>query len=946
MAVREDSPHRHEHAGRTYFFCSARCREKFAAEPERYLAPQPAAAAAPAAEPGAVYVCPMHPEVRQDRPGSCPKCGMALEPELPADGEEESPELADFRRRFRWTLPLTVAVTVLAMFGHRLGWLDMATQSWVELALATPVALWAGMPFFVRGVQSVANRSPNMWTLIGLGTASAFAYSVVATVAPGVFPSSFVSMGRVAVYFEAAVVIISLTLLGQILELRARAQTSAAIKSLLGLAPKTARRIRPDGGEEDVPLAHVHVGDVLRVRPGEKVPVDGVVVEGHGAVDESMLTGEPLPVMKGPGDELIGATQNTSGALVMRSLRIGSQTVLAQIVALVARAQRSKAPMQRLADRVAGFFVMGVVAVALASFFAWGLFGPEPRWVHGLINAVAVLIIACPCALGLATPMSIMVATGRGATEGVLFRDAAAIEKLREVDTLIVDKTGTLTEGRPGFSRALPAPGTAEDELLRLAASLDQGSEHPLAEAIVRAARERGLKLEKPEHFDSGSGTGVRGRVGERELVLGNTTLLRQAGVALDALEAQAEALRAEGASVMHLAADGRLLGLLAVSDPLKASTPEAVALLQRAGIRLVMATGDGWTTARAVAQPLGIEELHAEVEPADKQALVERLQRAGAVVAMAGDGINDAPALAQADVGIAMGTGTDVAMHSAQVTLVKGDLRGIAQARALSQATVANMRQNLAFAFLYNSLGVPLAAGVLYPWTGWLLSPMIAALAMSLSSASVIGNALRLRRRPAALRALAAALCAALCAPAPAARADEAAERFARGALHVGASLGWGHGYEINNEQDDVRMLALVPHLGVGVSGPFGRGWLRGSLDLTLEPQLFANLDPSGGRAGGAALFLRHHFLGAGRLVPFVGGGAGMLALDFDGRFQDDGFNFILQAGGGAHVFLTRHAALTLDARWHHISNAGTQRPNHGIDSALLLAGVTWFVR
>jgi len=706
--------------------------------------------------PGTLYTCPMHPEIRQDHPGHCPKCGMALEPMLPSLDDAENPELADFSRRFWWTLPLTLAVTLLAMFGHRLGWFAMATQSWVELVLSLPIVLWAGWPFFVRGAQSVVQRSPNMWTLIGLGTGAAFVYSVAATVAPQAFPASFASMGRVAVYFEAAAVIISLTLLGQLLELKARSQTSLAIKSLLGLAPKTARRIRADGTEEDIALTHVHVGDALRVRPGEKVPVDGVVVEGTSAVDESMLTGEPVPVTKRAGDKLIGATLNTSGALVMRSERVGAQTMLSQIVQMVAQAQRSKAPLQRLADRVAGWFVLAVVAIALATFFAWGVFGPEPSWVHGLINAVAVLIIACPCALGLATPMSIMVATGRAATQGVLFRDAAAIEHLRQVDTLIVDKTGTLTEGRPAFGRAVAGAGSTEDEVLRLAASLDQGSEHPLAEAVVRGARERGLVIAKAEGFESSSGIGVRGTVEGRRLALGNSTLMQQEGVPIDAMSAQAEALRAEGASVMHLAdlgqpqgagKGGRLLGLLAVADPVKASTPEALRTLQAEGLRIVMATGDGWTTARAVAQSLGLSEVHGEVKPADKLALVQRLQHEGRVVAMAGDGINDAPALAQADVGIAMGTGTDVAMNSAPVTLVKGDLRAIAGARALSNATIANMRQNLGFAFVYNALGVPLAAGLLYPFTGWLLSPMIAALAMSLSSASVVFNALRLRR-------------------------------------------------------------------------------------------------------------------------------------------------------------------------------------------------------
>jgi Cu+-exporting ATPase len=749
MAVTELAEHHTEHEGQPYYFCSAKCLAKFSADPSRYLQPAPPALAlAPAEVPaGSIYTCPMHPEIRQDHPGNCPKCGMTLEPILPDLEETENPELIDFQRRFWWTLPLTVVVSVLAMFGHRLGWLDMARQSWIELALTLPIVLWAGAPFFVRGAQSVVNRSPNMWTLIALGTGAAFVYSVVATVAPQVFPDSFVSMGRVAVYFEAAAVIISLTLLGQILELKARSQTSAAIKSLLGMAPKTARRVAPDGTEADVPLAHVHVGDLLRVRPGEKVPVDGVVVEGSSALDESMLTGEPLPVTKRVGDRLIGATLNTSGALVMKSEHVGSATVLSQIVQMVAMAQRSRAPMQRMADAVAGYFVYGVVAAALLTFFGWGLFGPEPSWVYGLINAVAVLIIACPCALGLATPMSIMVATGRGATHGVLFRDAAAIENLRKVDTLIVDKTGTLTEGRPSFDKAHGANGFDADEVLRLAASLDQGSEHPLGAAIVAAAREKNFVLDKPEQFDSASGIGVRGTVDGKALALGNTALMEQLGVDVAPIAAQAEALRAQGASVMHLAVDAKLAGILAVSDPVKATTAEALATLRKAGIRVVMATGDGLTTARAVGQRLGIEEVHGEVKPADKLKLVEKLQSEGRVVAMAGDGINDAPALARADVGIAMGTGTDVAMNSAQLTLVKGDLRGIATATALSVATVANMKQNLAFAFVYNALGIPLAAGVLFPFTGWLLSPMIAALAMSLSSASVIGNALRLRR-------------------------------------------------------------------------------------------------------------------------------------------------------------------------------------------------------
>ena len=745
MTVTEQSEHKLTHEGRPYYFCSAKCQGKFAANPLQYLvstapedtAPEPA---------GTIYTCPMHPEVRQDHPGICPKCGMTLEPIIPLD-EEDNHELKDFQHRFWWTLPFTVIVTVLAMFGHRLGWFDMNVQTWVELALSLPVVLWTGWPFFVRGWQSLVHRSPNMWTLIGLGTGAAFLYSLVATVAPGVFPDSFISMGRVAVYYEAAVVIISLTMLGQIIELKARSQTSAAIKALLGLAPKTARRINADGNEEDVPLNHVHVGDLLRIRPGEKVPVDGVVTEGSSAVDESMLTGEPVPVTKRLGDNVIGATMNTSGALVMRAEKVGAATMLSQIVQMVANAQRSKAPMQRMADVVAGKFVVVVVLIAIATFFVWGWFGPEPSWVFGLINAVAVLIIACPCALGLATPMSVMVATGRAATQGVLFRDAGAIEKMREVDTLIVDKTGTLTEGKPAFDTAVAAPGYTADEVLRLAASLDQGSEHPLAEAIVSAARAKGLELIKPLDFESGSGIGVRGIVDGKHLVLGNTALMQQEGVATDALKVDGERLRSEGASVMHLAVDRQLAGILAVTDPIKATTLEAIKTLHASGLRIVMATGDGLTTAKAVSAKLGIDEVHGEVKPADKLALVERLQKEGHIVAMAGDGINDAPALAKADVGVAMGTGTDVAMNSGQITLVKGDLRGITAARDISIDTVRNMRQNLLFAFVYNGIGVPIAAGVLYPFTGWLLSPLIAALAMSLSSASVIFNALRLRR-------------------------------------------------------------------------------------------------------------------------------------------------------------------------------------------------------
>ena len=748
MTVTEDSPHHLEYLGHPYYFCSAKCVSKFNQQPEKYTNPS-TPAEQPLDEPvaGTSYTCPMHPEIEQDHPGSCPKCGMALEPLMPSLEDDDNSELKDFTRRFWWTLPLTLIVTTLAMFGHQLGLFDMTTQTWIELVLSLPVVFWAGQPFFIRGWQSVINRSPNMWTLISLGTGAAFIYSTVATLAPGVFPETFMSMGRIAVYFEAAVVIISLTLFGQMLELKARSQTSAAIKSLLGLAPKTARRINADGTEEDVPLTHVHEDDRLRVRPGEKVPVDGVVEEGSSSIDESMLTGEPLPVSKRPGDKVIGATMNTSGALVIRAEKVGSATVLSQIVQLVAQAQRSRAPMQRMADLVAGYFVMTVVFVSLLTFFVWGFLGPQPSWVYGLINAVSVLIIACPCALGLATPMSIMVATGRGATQGVLFSDAAAIENLRKVDTLIVDKTGTLTEGRPTFNKAVPVEGGNEDEVLRLAASLDQGSEHPLAEAIVSAARERDLTLSAVNDFESGSGIGVRGMVDTTKLILGNTALMQQENISVDTLSVTADALRMEGASVMYLASDGQLVGLLAVSDAIKKSTPEAVNDLKAAGIRVIMATGDGIATAKAVAKQLGIDEVHGDVKPADKLDLVSKLQAEGRIVAMAGDGINDAPALAKADVGIAMGTGTDVAMSSAQVTLVKGDLRGISTARHLSDLTVANMKQNLGFAFIYNALGVPLAAGVLYPFMGLLLSPMFAALAMSLSSASVVFNALRLRK-------------------------------------------------------------------------------------------------------------------------------------------------------------------------------------------------------
>jgi Cu+-exporting ATPase len=695
---------------------------------------------------GTRYTCPMHPEIVRDAPGHCPICGMALEPMMPSVDDEEFPELRDFSRRFWWTLPLTIVVLALTTIGHRLDLMTADQRSWLELVLSVPVLSWAAWPFYARWAQSVATRHPNMWTLIGTGVGAAFLYSVAATVAPDLFPESFREHGRVGVYFEAADVIVSLTLLGQILELKARSSTSAAIKALLRLAPPTARRLRADGSDEEIPLDAVHVGDRLRVRPGDKVPVDGVVLEGHSSLDESLLTGESLPVSKDPGDRLISGTQNASGSLVMRAERVGSETMLAQIVELVAQAQRSRAPMQRLADRVSYWFVLAVLAIAFATLLVWGLFGPQPSWTYAVLNAVSVLIIACPCALGLATPMSVMVATGRAALSGILFRDAEAIEKLRAVDTLIVDKTGTLTEGKPAFRTAVPAPGFAEPELLHLAASLDAGSEHPLAQAIVAEARRRGLALAKADSFESGTGLGVRGEVDGKALALGSAALMRDLGVAMDALGAEAARLRGEGASVMFLAADGALAGLIAVADPVKGTTLEALEILRRADMRIIMATGDAAATAQAIAKATGITEIHGEVRPADKAALIERLRGEGRSVAMAGDGINDAPALASADVGIAMGTGTDVAIASARVTLVKGDLRGIARARQISMSTVRNMWQNLGFALVYNALGVPIAAGVLWPFTGILLSPMIAALAMSLSSVSVVGNALRLR--------------------------------------------------------------------------------------------------------------------------------------------------------------------------------------------------------
>ncbi len=755
MMVAPDSPRRFDFEGTTYLFCSDHCLKKFSADPGKYVRKldpgrrrdDVTPAKAGAQSPGVTYTCPMHPEIRQQGPGVCPRCGMALEPEMPAMEEGENPELVDFRRRFWWTLPLSVATMILAMAGH---WLlpgvSASARTWAELILATPVVVWGAWPFFERCVASIRTRNPNMWTLIGIGVAAAYAYSVVATVAPGFLPAGFEESGRVAVYFEAAVTIVSLTLMGQLLELRARSRTSSALRALLNLAPKIARRIRKDGTEEDIELTQVHVGDKLRVRPGEKVPVDGVVLEGRSSVDESMVTGEPIPVEKSDGDRLIGATINGNGSLVMRAEKVGSQTVLAQIVQMVAQAQRSRAPMQRMADAVSYWFVIAVVGIALATFLAWGFFGPEPRWIYAMLNAVAVLIIACPCALGLATPMSIMVAMGRGAASGALFRDAEAIESLRRVDTLIVDKTGTLTMGKPAFLRAIASEGFGEEEVLRLAASLDQGSEHPLADAVVAEARRRGMALSRATEFESTTGLGVSGKVDGKAVVLGNTMRMMGAGVDASPLVQPAEPLRREGATVMFLAVDGRLAGLVAVADPIKDSTPEAIRALREKGIRIVMATGDGLTTAKAVAAKLGLDEVRGEVTPADKLALVSKLQAEGRRVAMAGDGINDAPALAKADVGIAMGTGTDVAMASGKVILVQGDLRGIVRARELSEATVANMKQNLAFALVYNALGVPIAAGVLYPFTGLLLSPMIAAVAMSFSSVSVVTNALRLR--------------------------------------------------------------------------------------------------------------------------------------------------------------------------------------------------------
>ena len=742
--------HRAEHGGHTYCFCAARCREKFVADPAAYLGERKPAPAAPA---GTLYTCPMHPEIRQVGPGHCPICGMALEPMLPTLEEDDGGELAGMTRRFWLLVALTLPVLLVAMGPHLFGW-HLPTPwdgvaGWVEAALASVVVLWGGAPFFMRGWRSLHPWRPNMYTLIALGTGVAWLYSAVAFLWPEVFPDGFRdARGRVAVYFEAAAVIVSLVTLGDFLELRARRRTGAALKALLGLAPKTARRIAADGSEADVALEEVQVGDVLRVRPGEKVPVDGVVLEGDSHVDESMLTGEPMPVAKAAGDALTGATVNQDGALTMRAQKVGADTMLAQIVALVAQAQRSRAPLQRVADQVAAWFVPAVVAVAVLAFAVWAIVGPEPRLTHALIAAVSVLIIACPCALGLATPISIMVASGRGAQHGVLFRDAGAIESLRGIDTLVVDKTGTLTEGKPALTELVVLGNQPREHLLALAAALERPSEHPLARAIVTAAEAEGVAAPAATEFRSLTGRGVSATVDGRRVALGNARLMDESRAAISAdANARAERLRQHGATVMFLAVDGTLAALLAVADRIKPDTPAAIHALHAAGLRIVMLTGDNATTAQSVARTLGIDEVHADVSPADKAAVVNALHAEGRRVAMAGDGINDAPALAASDVGIAMGSGTDVAMESAQITLVKGELGAIVRARRLSQATVRNIHQNLFFAFVYNAVGVPLAAGVLYPWFGITLSPMIAALAMSLSSVSVVSNALRLRK-------------------------------------------------------------------------------------------------------------------------------------------------------------------------------------------------------
>jgi Cu+-exporting ATPase len=740
--------HRVTHAGQPYYFCSAGCRTKFLADPERYLG---AAQAAQPVPEGTIYTCPMHPEIRQVGPGSCPICGMALEPLLATTESGPNPELADMSRRFWVGLILSVPVLLLEMGGHLTGLNHLIPRSisnWLQFALATPVVLWAGWPFFERGYASVRTLNLNMFTLIAMGTGVAWAYSVLATAAPQLFPSAFRgSDGSVAVYFEAAAVITVLVLLGQVLELRAREATGGAIRALLDLAPKTARRIGADEGEEEIALDAVAVGDRLRVRPGEKVPVDGEVVDGRSAVDESMVTGESMPVTKVKGDAVIGGTLNRSGALIIAARKIGRDTMLAQIVQLVAEAQRSRAPIQRLADQVSGYFVPAVIGVAVLAFAAWAVWGPEPRFTYGLVAAVAVLIIACPCALGLATPMSIMVGVGRGASLGVLIKNAEALERMEKVDTLVIDKTGTLTEGKPSVTRVVTiGDAYSEEALLRFAASVERASEHPLAEAIVRAAEARNIGIAPVTEFDSPTGKGALGTVEGRSVLLGNARFLQEHGVDTDAAAKDAEALRLDGATAIFIAIDNKTAGIIAIADAVKASTPEALAALKAEGLHVVMLTGDNWTTARGVARQLAIDQVEAEVLPEQKSEIVKRYKEQGAVVAMAGDGVNDAPALAAADVGIAMGTGTDVAIESAGVTLLKGDLNGIVRARRLSRAVMRNIRQNLFFAFIYNAAGVPIAAGVLYPVFGILLSPIIAAAAMALSSVSVIGNAIRLR--------------------------------------------------------------------------------------------------------------------------------------------------------------------------------------------------------
>ena len=739
--------HRTMHDGHPFYFCSAGCKTKFEADPAQYLKDR----VPPPVVEGATYTCPMHPEIRQPGPGFCPICGMALEPETVSAETGPNPELADMTRRFWIGLALSLPVLALEMGGHMTSlhqWLGTQTSNWLQLLLATPVVLWAGWPFFERAWVSLKTVNLNMFTLIAMGTGVAWLYSIVATVAPKIFPAAMrIGDGAVAVYFEAAAVITVLVLLGQVLELRAREQTSGAIRALLDLSPKMARRIKADGSDEDVGLDSVAVGDRLRVRPGERVPVDGSIIEGRSALDESMVTGESMPVTKTTGDKVVGGTMNKSGAFVMQAERVGKETVLAQIVQMVAQAQRSRAPIQRLADQVSGWFVPAVIVIALVAFLVWSLWGPEPRLTYGLIAAVSVLIIACPCALGLATPMSIMVGVGRGAQSGVLIKNAEALEHMEKVDTLVVDKTGTLTEGKPSVV-AIRTSGTIDETtLLQLAASLERSSEHPLAAAIVQSANDKGLSFKDVQDFDSPVGKGVLGTVDGRKLIIGNVRIMQDAGVDTSALDAPADELRRDGATAIYVAIDGKAAGILAIADPVKATTPEAIRALQAAGILVVMLTGDNATTAKAVAKRLGIADVEAEVLPEDKGKVVEKLRTQGRVVAMAGDGVNDAPALAAADVGIAMGTGTDVAMESAGVTLLKGDLNGIVRARHLSAATMANIRQNLFFAFIYNAAGVPIAAGLLYPAFGILLSPIIAAAAMALSSVSVVGNALRLNR-------------------------------------------------------------------------------------------------------------------------------------------------------------------------------------------------------